>query len=117
MHKRIILVEDNPAIRASLLSALGDLTLGEVVATAETVDEALKVSSECDWQLMVLDLFLREGNGLSVLEALQQRAAHQQIFMLTNYLSPDVCRRCAALGADAVFDKSTQLDEFFTAIN
>ena len=33
--------------------------------------------------------------------------------VLTNYPTPEMRRRCIALGADAVFDKSTELDAFF----
>jgi hypothetical protein len=31
--------------------------------------------------------------------------------VLSNYATPDIRRRCAALGADRVFDKSGELDE------
>jgi two-component system OmpR family response regulator len=29
---------------------------------------------------------------------------------LTNYATPDIRKRCAQLGADAVFDKSNEID-------
>jgi uncharacterized protein YdcH (DUF465 family) len=34
--------------------------------------------------------------------------------VLTNYPSPDMRQRCAALGADRLFDKSRELDELIT---
>ena len=33
--------------------------------------------------------------------------------VLTNYATSDIRRRSMALGADAVFDKSSELDELF----
>ncbi len=65
---------------------------------------------------MILDLFLREGTGLSVLSSLQNRPATQRIVVLTNYATPDTRRRCMGLGASAVFDKSCQLDDFFDLV-
>jgi DNA-binding NarL/FixJ family response regulator len=35
------------------------------------------------------------------------------VVVLTNYATADIRQRSLALGADAVFDKSNELDEFF----
>jgi DNA-binding NarL/FixJ family response regulator len=56
---------------------------------------------------------LKEGSGLAVVRACQGRARDRHLIVLTNYPSPEMRRRCLALGADAVFDKSTELDAFF----
>lgn len=113
MTGQAILVEDSSTIRNTLIPAMHELADIDVIATAETVIEALAATDNHDWSLMVLDLFLREGSGLTVLERLRRRAPHQRIVVLTNYATADVRRRCTQLGADAVFDKSTELDDFF----
>ena len=58
-------------------------------------------------------MFLREGSGLGVLAGCRQREPHQKVVVLTNFATPDIRQRSLALGADAVFDKSNELDEFF----
>lgn len=59
-------------------------------------------------------MFLREGSGLDVLSGCRDRESHQRVIVLTNYYAtPEIRRRCAALGADAVFNKSTELEELF----
>lgn len=108
-----ILVEDSATIRATLIPAIRDLADVQVVAFAETVTEALSVCSNNEWRLLILDLFLREGSGLTVLDRLRNRSPGQRIVVLTNYATKDIRERCAKLGANAVFDKSTELDEFF----
>jgi DNA-binding NarL/FixJ family response regulator len=35
------------------------------------------------------------------------------VVVLTNYPTQEMRRRCLALGADAVFDKSNELEAFF----
>lgn len=100
-------------IRATLIPTMRELADVEVVGFAETVSDAVSVSANNDWQLMILDLFLRGGTGLTVLEQLRTRSPTQRIVVLSNYATPDIRERCARLGANAVFDKSTELDEFF----
>ena len=43
----------------------------------------------------------------------RERRDHQRVVVLTNYATPDIRARCLELGADAVFDKSNELDDFF----
>ncbi|SFN25670.1 response regulator [Variovorax sp. OV329] len=114
-----ILVEDNQAIRENLLAAMDELTDLDVVATAETAAQAacaLDAYSQ-SWDLAVVDLFLKQGSGLTVLKACQERPPDRHVLVLTNYPTPDIRRRCMDLGADAVFDKSTELEAFFDRCN
>ncbi|GAA6121052.1 MULTISPECIES: response regulator [unclassified Acidovorax] len=113
MPTRAILVEDSAAIRATLIPAVRELADVQVIACAETVTEALSASDNHEWHLMILDMFLREGSGLTVLDRLRHRSPLQRIVVLTNYATADMRERCTQLGANAVFDKSTELDEFF----
>ncbi len=43
----------------------------------------------------------------------RKRGPYQKVVVLTNYATSDIRRRSMALGADAVFDKSSELDELF----
>ena len=60
--------------------------------------------------LAIVDLFLKQGSGLGVLEACRGRPAGQRVVVLSNYATADMRKRCAQLGADAVFDKSNEID-------
>ena len=109
------LVEDNQTILDNLIETLEEIASVKVVGHAATESEATSWLSLHDgqWQLAVVDLFLQEGSGLGVLAGCRQREAYQRVVVLTNYATDDVRRRSLELGADAVFDKSNQLDEFF----
>ena len=106
------LVEDNKTIRDNLVPALEDLVNGRVVGFAETESDALAwlAAHPDDWQLLILDLFLKQGSGLGVLQACQGRKPVQKVVVLSNYATPDIRRRCAEFGVDAVFDKSNEID-------
>lgn len=111
MSIRAILVEDNPTIRDTLIPTLRELANVEVVAIAENALDAVVASRHVSWDLMVLDMFLKDSSGLVVLNHLRDRG-NKKIVVLTNYATEDIRARCMSLGADAVFDKSTEIDAF-----
>jgi DNA-binding NarL/FixJ family response regulator len=109
-----ILVEDNTRIRETLVPAMEKIAGLQVVATAETARDAVAAMTvHPGWRILVVDMFLKEGSGLEVLQATQNRKPGKKIVVLTNYATQQIRKRCAALGADGVFDKSTELDDFF----
>jgi DNA-binding NarL/FixJ family response regulator len=115
MPTKTILVEDSIRIREVLIPSMEELGGMRVVAVAETVEEATAAFERhgLHWDVAIVDLFLRQGSGLDVLRACRHRLPHQHVIMLTNYATAEVRGRCLSLGADAVFDKSTELDAFF----
>ena len=112
MSFRAYIVEDNPTIRENLIETLQELALVDAVGTAETEFEGRKwlAQNEDYWDLAIIDLFLKEGSGLNILSACRSRRPGQKMVVLSNNATRDVRWRCAELGADAVFDKSTEID-------
>lgn len=109
---RIYLVEDNAIIRDNLAAALAELANTTLCGTADGEKAAiawLKAHPD-DWDLAIVDIFLREGNGIGVVAAGKVRRAEQRLVVLTNYASSGVRDQCLKLGADAVFDKSHDID-------
>jgi two-component system OmpR family response regulator len=109
---KTFIVEDNATIRENLIGTLEELTCVQSVGTAETELEGRQwlTQNQGDWDLAIVDLFLRQGTGLGVLEACQGRQPKQKVIVLSNYATADIRQRCAQLGVDAVFDKSNEID-------
>jgi len=109
---KTFIVEDNATIRENLIGTLEELATIESVGVADTEDEGKDwlMAHPAQWDLAIVDLFLRQGSGLGVLAACRARLPHQHVVVLSNYATPDVRMRCAQLGVDAVFDKSNEID-------
>ncbi len=106
------IVEDNPTIRENLIGTLEELTCISAIGYAETEAQArlwLEQHGE-DWELAIVDLFLKQGSGLGVLQACRGRRPNQKVVVLSNYATIDLRQRCSQLGVDAVFDKSNEID-------
>ena len=110
-----ILIEDSATIRESLIPALAEVANAQVVAVAETAPEGIAaLQAHADsWRLAVVDMFLRNGNGLEVLRAFATRRPDQHMVVLTNYATAEIRKKAIDAGADGVFDKSTEVDAFF----
>ena len=115
MALAVFLVEDNPRIRENLIPALKELGSASVMATAESEAEAIGwlARHKGQWDLAVVDFLLKQGTGLGVVQWCNGRHSNQRVVVLTNNASTDVRGSCLAAGANRVFDKSTELEEFF----
>ena len=113
MQINTYLVEDSPTIRDNLIATLEELTSVLTVGTAETeLDGVAWLSNSSNtWDLAIVDLFLKQGTGLGVVYACKNRMPNQKVIVLSNYATPDVRKQCTLLGADAVFDKSTEIEQ------
>ncbi len=108
---RTYIVEDNATIRENLIGTLEELTPVKAVGVAETENEGKTwLTQNTGWDLAIVDLFLRQGSGLGIIEACRNRDPAQKVVVLSNYATSDMRRRCEQLGADAVFDKSNEIE-------
>jgi DNA-binding NarL/FixJ family response regulator len=109
---RTYIVEDNVTIRENLIGTLEELASIESLGWADTENEARRWLAEHSsaWDVAIVDLFLKQGSGLGVIEACRRRDPSQRVVVLSNYATADMRKRCMDLGADIVFDKSTDID-------
>ncbi len=110
---RTFIVEDNPVILNNLIATLEELSdvqvVGSVGSEREAVSELLQRNGLVD--LVIVDVFLTSGSGLGVLRSALDMNLPARRVVLSNYATPDMRRRCLELGADRVFDKSSELEE------
>ena len=109
---RTYIVEDSPVIRDSLTDTLEELVPVEVVGSAEDELTAARWLSQADnsVDLVIVDIFLKSGSGLGVLRAAHGISRLHKLVVLSNYATAEMRRKCLALGADRVFDKSHEID-------
>lgn len=109
---RALIVEDNPTILSNLVSTLEELTNVRVVGSASSEASAVQALQQHAHalDLVIVDIFLAAGTGLGVLETAQAMALPARRVVLSNFATPELRRRCLALGAAQVYDKSSDLD-------
>jgi two-component system OmpR family response regulator len=110
---RIYIVEDSAAIRENLIATLCELAFVQVAGTSGTEQEGTQWlrDNPDGWELAIVDLFLTQGSGLGLLAACKNRKPSQKLILFSNYVSAELRKRCEEMGVDAVFDKSTEIEE------
>jgi two-component system OmpR family response regulator len=113
MALRIYLVEDNDSMRQQLVMTLSEELSVDWVGFAETETEAREwlARNPGGWDIALVDLFLREGTGAGVLRHCGKHPETQDVLVMTNYPTSSLLTYCRLLGANAVFDKSTELGD------
>ncbi|MDB5956567.1 response regulator [Ramlibacter sp.] len=111
MQLAVFVVEDNAEIQENLVGALEELTCVKVVGGSATEEDALGwIAARNHWDMLIVDLFLKGGSGMRLVQRVQRARPEQKIIVFSNYVNASVRKRCAQLGVDAVFDKSTEID-------
>ena len=81
MALRTYIVEDNATIRENLIGTLEELTSITALgwAEAEADAKAWLAAHDGEWDLAIVDLFLKQGSGLGVLQACSPRGPQQRV--------------------------------------
>ncbi|HCY63130.1 MAG TPA: response regulator [Oxalobacteraceae bacterium] len=106
---RIFLVEDSPAVRDLLIQNLTNIPGVELAGVAEDENDALEklLRHACD--VLILDIRLKQGNGMSLLRTLAKLPDTEISvkIIFTNNASDTYRRASAQYGVGFFFDKST----------
>ncbi len=113
---RILLIEDSALLRKRLVGLLDVPGTMSVVAEAETESDAKAYIDADSYDILVVDVELKQGSGIAVVRHARHRyeesnASAPLIVVLTNYALPTVEQRCMAAGADHFLDKMRQFGE------
>jgi two-component system KDP operon response regulator KdpE len=111
-----ILIVDDSTLVSGALRLLFEET-GHDVSVAGTVRDAVDVASERPVDVMLLDLTLPDGDGLTALAAMQARRAEPRVTAaLTGRDAADVEARCVAAGCRAVLVKPVPIADLLARV-
>lgn len=118
---RIFLLEDSSLLRELLSEAFAGIGGVQLCGFAETEDDAFAQLCSTPYQILILDIELKIGNGINLLRRLCARSDHlaETRIIFSNNVSAAYRRAAAPLGVDYFFDKTaefTQLQELLEAL-
>jgi two-component system nitrogen regulation response regulator NtrX len=108
MSTSILIVDDEVSILNSLSSILEDE--GHGVAVAKSGAEALKVCTEDPPDLMLLDIWMPEMDGLETLRRVKELAPYTQVMMMSGHGSIETAVKAIKLGAYDYIEKPLSLE-------
>ncbi|MEG1615752.1 MAG: response regulator transcription factor [Bacteroidales bacterium] len=111
---KILIVEDEPALREIIEASL--LKERYVVETAATFNEAVSKISGYDYDCILLDIMLPDGNGLTLLEELKKMNKRENVIIISAKDSLEDKLAGLELGADDYLPKPFHVAELSARI-
>jgi len=106
----ILIAEDSKKIRTRLTNIINNEPGLPVTAEAKDGIEALEMLEEYSPDVMILDLYLPELNGIQVLKKSKETHPETKIIVLTNYVNSVYRKTAEELGCYSFYDKSHQFE-------
>jgi DNA-binding NtrC family response regulator len=105
---RVLVVEDEPLIRWSIVETLGDE--GHTVMQAADAASAVNALERDDIDVVLLDYRLPDSNDLGLLTEVRRRRPGSAVVMMTSDGGSEMTARALALGAHRVVGKPFDMD-------
>ena len=112
--KTILLVDDDQPWLTRLARAME--RRGYIVSIADTVAEGLVLAKSVKPAYAVVDMRLQDGNGMDVIEAVQQANPEGRVIMLTGYGNITTAVEAVKKGAVDYLAKPADADEIEAAL-
>jgi len=112
---KLLVADDHEVVRCGLKSLLSGTEI-EVTAEVATGDGAIKYAMENDPDVVLLDIRMPEGDGLTALGRIKLEKADMPVLMLSTFDNPTYIARAVALGASGYLLKDCTRDDLIAAI-
>jgi len=113
---RLLLVDDHAVVREGLRAFLRLQPDLEVCGEAADGDSAVRLAESLHPDVVLLDLVMPSGDGLSALQAIRQRAPSARVLVLTSYADDAQLFAAMEAGATGYMLKDVEPDALAAAI-
>lgn len=110
----ILIIDDDPLVNSTIASILSDQY--EHISSYTDCQKALQDLDRIHPDLILLDVFLGEMNGLDVLEMLRESGIHVPVIMITAFSDVKMAVRAVKLGAEDFIIKPLDLEQLEVAV-
>jgi len=108
---KLFIADDSPVVVERLIAMLSEIPEIKIVGQAQKPLEAINSIQRLKPDAVILDIRLREGSGIDVLQSIKKDNPALLVIILTNYPYPQYRKKCMDAGADFFFDKSTEFEK------
>jgi DNA-binding NarL/FixJ family response regulator len=115
MPVRLLICDDHEVIRTGLACLLAGTDI-QIIAEAANGKDAIKAALKDKPDVILLDIRMPDGDGLSTLEKLRAKVPESKVVMLSTYDNPTYIARAVALGACDYVLKGSPRDDIVATI-
>jgi DNA-binding NarL/FixJ family response regulator len=113
---RVLLADDHTLVRAGIRALVEAVDGAQIVAEAATGREAVALAREHAPDLVVMDISMKEVNGIEATEAIVADAPQRRVLILSMHAAAEFVRRAMKAGAAGYVLKDSAPQELRLAI-
>ncbi len=113
---RVALVDDHSLVRDGIKALLAVMAPLEVVGEAESGAQAIEMVGRCQPDLLLVDISLRDMNGLELTRVLRSQYPSLKVLMLSMYDNNEYVSESVRAGASGYVLKNSPSREIIAAI-
>lgn len=113
---RVAIVDDHAIVRQGLRTLLMDMSM-DVVGEAINGDEAVRLAENERPDVMLLDIRMKDCDGLSALPRIRAASPNTQVIILTTYSNPTYFSEAVRNGAAGYLLKESEPEDIVEAIH
>lgn len=113
---RVLVADDHAVVRRGVANIVNDAPGMRVTGEACTGRQVLQALARDDYDVLVLDMDMPDGDGLEVLAQLKPQPRAPAVLILSIYPEKQFARRALQAGAAGYLTKSSIPDELIMAI-
>jgi two-component system NarL family response regulator len=114
---RLMLVDDHKIVRQGFAALLGTLPDMQVVAEAESGEQAVALYRQHHPDITLMDLRMAHGNGVEAIQTIRSADPQARIIVLTTFDGDEDIFRALQAGARGYLLKGSDIDELVSAIH
>jgi DNA-binding NarL/FixJ family response regulator len=114
---RVLVVDDHPAFRQALTSALEMIEEIEVAGEASGGIDACREAADIEPDVVLMDLSMPDLSGFDAMERIHQRDPEMPVVILTANADPGVEAEAFRAGASGFVAKGTTLDDIVIVLH
>jgi DNA-binding NarL/FixJ family response regulator len=113
---KILIVDDHPMVREGLAMHIATQSDMEVCGEAEDVTSALKTIEAAHPDLVIVDISLKDSNGIDLIHRIRDRFNHVRVLIWSMYHEKHYAERALRAGARGYLNKTRATRELMEAI-
>ena len=112
----VLIVDDHAVVREGIKSIISTTTDIAVIAEAEAGLEAIRLSRQLDFEVMLLDIALPDKNGIEVLKQIKSEKPAIAVLMFSIHREDQYAVRALKAGASGFLNKQCSSAQILEAI-
>lgn len=113
---KLLIVDDHVVVREGLKQIIGSTQDMAVIGEAETGFEAIKLSRQLEYHIMLLEIALPDRNGIEVLKQIKKESPHVSVIMFSGHREDQYAVRALKSGASGYLNKQCSAAQIIIAI-